>query len=438
MVSMNRVLLVLVLLVLTACQQAQPPAEEGTLVTVHVIDNTRDQHPSVAAVAYQPGTGEWQMARTENYGEYFFYVPTGETRYAVAVNCLSGYLLQFYHLTLDETRSLSVYCQVPGSAAVGSMRALVKAGAGYDRITVFSDVEQVSDILTDDILVELSALQGQERDFAFAAYDGGTAPDEMTYLKLVRGVNLAPAADLGEVSFTAADAVSRSTVAGFSASVPSGYASAYKVRLLSAAGLGGLTLAAGDASGGQYVTLPNPVAGDLYAAQARASELSASSFREISQLKLIPATEAGAIAFELPSASFAPTATAEAFPEFKHLNTDAGDVLGYYLLSAPAGGAPTRANVSLVSSAWLAGSGADGYQTPDLRHLPGFDGTGLPSGESIWTAIVIYGNATAGELVAGPLLPAETGSSLFLNIPVSRLPGLELNQISVGAVMTIP
>jgi len=105
---------------LLAARLTQNP---GTKVTVHLGDVT-GQTALPLAVAAAIGDGEWKRVLPDADGAYAFYVPEGETRYAVAVRC-GGVLplgafacVTSYYLTINLTTEPLLGCATLGAIGV--------------------------------------------------------------------------------------------------------------------------------------------------------------------------------------------------------------------------------------------------------------------------------------------------------------------------------
>ena len=430
---------------LAACnQQNQEP--EGTKVTINVVSPYGGGDPRTATVVYQVGDGDWRLAAQEDLGVYAFTVPSGETKYGVAVGCPAAPLdtvynsVNVYQLTIDEATTIKAPCpNAIGSAITPaeSVKAVAAAGdTGYDKVWLHTAWNDEQAPLGNPVTLYFNPKPN--RDLLIMAYSDSSTKVAPQFVKRIRFVRdfdashppLCPAASPCSFELTSADAPASNTVAGFTAPADAS-ATFFGVGFVSKKGLpiphssgdpdDNPALGSGDSAGGSYWLVPGTESGDVYYAEASAERNT--HVHTMHDSRVID-YEGGNISFSLPTAWFDPSVQENALPTFGNLTYSDPNLIGYAFFF----GKSFLREFVVVSKGWLAGS--QSYTLPDLSGAPGFAGTKpLPGDRVAWDAIAVMANKTIGEILAADPLPIPS--------PLPRLPGLEVKTANKRGEYTV-
>lgn len=418
-------------------QGAGSSQPQGTEVKVELVNAWGT--PATATVVYQVGDGSWELATQKDYGVYSFVVPSGETRYGVAVNCLPsfGTFLGFgprplgtigfasvYQLTTSDTTEIQTPClnlsdQSLGNALVTPQKDSSDPGS-YDNARVYSDLDW--DDVTLGNTTDLMARAGAGRGLLAIAYDSTFYdPAQIARIVVLRNVNVGVDTPI-TVTFNNSDAPTWQSVSTFT--TPSDATSSYfGIGFYSKEGalVPSPDLGMGNRSGGSYAVVPGTESGDLYYAVASTSKADYTLF----QVKLF-GPDAQDPAFELAQSWFDPSAQESIYPVFNGLNYASADLQGYAFNVVLGGFYETI----YVSKDWL--GSATSYTVPDLSGAPDFQGTRPLTGDTIeWNAAAVMANHSIGEMLqAHPL-------ALFENA-IPDIPGLEVSTASKSGSYTAP
>jgi len=398
----------------------------GTKVTATVVNY--DGTPGVVTTAaYQVGGGAWQTLNPDEDGRLVFYVPSGETRYGVAVRCGGLLLLGNYsvnaaaQLTTAESTAPVLGCMSVGPFAEVSGHidvSGVTGAAGYEIEGAFGG--DSGSTTADDCGLDLPL--GPDRDLvAFAKNASGQA----LAAKVVRGIDARAPVALADLALTDADAVEVRNVGAFT--VPGGWNGNYELNLYTAGGATVLDedlLGSGTETGGAVYTVKNAQSGDLY--QLMISASAGASGLKVARFRFVDAPEMGDVVESLsidPFLSYAVAAAAH--PVFPATHPDE-DVQAYMFTTI----SPVNVWSYTVSRGWL--GNASEYATPDLSGLRGFAYTYPLNGEGVsWFAIALKTNGTARELFELPR------ASIFL-FSLPKKAGLVIDAASVRGNFTAP
>ncbi|XOB98418.1 hypothetical protein ACMC9I_11055 [Deinococcota bacterium DY0809b] len=397
----------------------------GTKVTVHPLNYAGDPQEPLA-VAYQVAGGAWQRLLPGEDGAYSFYVPSGEKRYGVAVNCGgffglgnfgTGVVLQ---LTTDESTEPAAACMSMGPFVKVKGQYDASAVTGASWVDVLGDYDSYEDSSTSGTY-EIMLSYGSARDLLVLATD---ASWHALAGKVYRNLD-ATQPFTQDVALTNADAPTGThDVASFD--VPSGWSGVYSVDLLTAGGA--FTdegeLGTGSQAGGSYEVLPGLTADDLYLVSVGADD--GGGDRQVMQLHLLsggaPADVSPSLMDPWPGGY---SVTASALPTFALDHPDAG-VQFYQVYTIM----PVQIWNHTVSKGWLAG--ADRYTFPDLTAVRGFEGSKGLSGEGMeWQVLAVKSSLDPADYLGPP-----QGIMKIYSFPLRA--GAVINAAMAGGDFTIP
>ncbi len=399
---MKRAAWLLLLGLLAACGGGGPP---GTEVTVTLQDNLGS--PAYGFVAFRVGEADWEMARERAPGVYTFNLPAGQARYGVAVTCPANILQWWHHgafvylLTTEDTVSLTVRCaRFSGSAPFDHLEVSWDVrNVGGDRVWVQGWSSDNSSDSSQPLV--LPGPVGEPIPFLAVAYDGSYSDWSKT-----KGLRRFSARVPGHYSlnFDPDDAVDFNNgknvgkLRPFDA--PANYQASYRMEYLLEGGvlftshpLGPAGMGEGDNTGGGFLRVPHPAAGDLYLLH---------TFAEGTRQYLLTRSclTAEGIADRLEAPSF-PDPWPSGYqvdpaplPSFALDRSD--HPTAYRVTLRPFPGSNRAALVVWVSRSWL---GSDrNLAIPDLTALAPFAALKARPGERLeWEAAAIFSTPDFGE-----------------------------------------
>ncbi len=408
---------------LAACGGGGPT---GTTVEVNVTDFANNPMNPVAA-ALQVGNGSWQPLVPTGTGRFKLTVPSGETRYGVALTCPFGLvsgavsLVRVFQLTTTEATVIRTPCpSLSGnlSRIQGTVNTGLGAGSTYRIASGFSEGSSLSNGASFDINIP----SGPNKELVVLGYNSGGV---LQRARILRSLNASSNLSGQNVILTAADAVTIQSVNAFTP--PTGFSGNYSVTFRSQENVY-LRVGNGTAAGGNYSVLPGTVAEDLFFAQGSASL----SGRQVTHIRSF--STPSAVTFNLPAEW--PTGYAvnpAALPTFNnltHLSSDA-QFRAYQILI---NWGPFGFLATTISKGWL-GTGTS-YSLPDLTSIVGFAAKPFSGEEVRWLVLATTSNKPLGELLATG--PAILGDEALLGLGFAALQNLEYKVSGISGDFVVP
>jgi len=412
----------LFLLVISACSN-----DPGTKITVS-FDDVGGQAAFPTAVAYQIGDGEWSNLSPDSEGGYTFYVPSGETRYGVAVRCngLLGSSSQFgavYQLTTAESASPTLPC--PGTSAIATITgtADVSALASSASFAVYSNTASKMYDMKTKGEYRINVPENEKASVVLLAYDDSFSHGFFDLIggRVFHDIN-ATGVTSEDLTLKATDTIGKKLLGPFE--LPPGFTyGGYSASLLTAGGAWAFGLGRGDNTGGVFKTIEGTRSGDFYALIASAPD----GARSLNWQLLVDATEVKNATAKLTMVPFPSgySVTAASRPVFALDGSNDG--LDFHALTITS----SRIYWQYMFSKGWQGDLAS-YQPPDLDGLIGFEGSTPRSGEQLtWYLTSCRGDADPGDYFEA------VHSMATSELMTALVPG-ELQSAEVTGTITVP
>lgn len=412
---------------LAACGGGGP---SGTTVEV-VVTDTYNNPTNPLAAAKQVGAGAWQSLQPSETGLLRLQVPSGETRYGVAINCSLGLglgsiqLAKAYQLTTTEATRIHAVCPTfsgNNSKIAGTVDTGLGMSSEYKISTSFSDGSSQSNGSTYELYLP-------SRPNAEIIVLGLDSSSVLQRARIVRGLNATGNLPGQNFTLSAADAVTPQTVNPFS--VPAGFTGSYSITLRSKQNVYA-KVGSGTVAGGSYAVIPGASSDDLFFATANASTGLGEPKRQVSQTRSF--STPSALTFSLPAewpSSY--TVAPAALPSFTNLTHLSGDpqfrAYRILLVSSPFGFFGIN-----ISKGWLAGNTS--YTVPDLGNVSGFAAKPYSGDEVRWLVQAVVANKPLGDLLSSA--PAMLGEEAILGLGHAALPDLEYKTTDISNKFIVP
>lgn len=410
---------------LVACGGGGP---SGTIVEINVTDLANNALNPYSA-AMQIGSGAWQPLLPSGTGQLKITVPSGETRYGIAISCPFSLglglgavqLARIYQLTTTETTKISVICpSISGnlSRIQGTVSTGLGAGSSYRIASFISGGSTISDGSTYDISIPSSP----SAELIIRGFNSGGA---LLRARIVRSLNASSNLTGQNFTLTAADAVTAQTVNAFTP--PAGFSGNYSVRLRSKGNVYA-EVGNGTAAGGSYSALPGTVAEDLYFAYGTANN----SGREVIHLRSFstPSAVSFNLPAEWPSGYAVNPAALPTFNNLTHLSSDP-QFRAYQMIMI---WGPFGFLAANVSKGWLGSSTS--YSIPDLTAISGFSAKPFSGEEVNWLVQAVTSNKTLSELLS--TAPALLSDEAVLGLGFAPIGGLEYKTAGTSGDFIVP
>lgn len=412
---------------LAACGGGSP---SGITVEI-VVTDTYNNFVNPLAAAKQVGTGAWQGLQPSETGLLKLQVPSGETRYGVAINCGLGLglgsvqLARAYQLTTAEATRIHAVCPMTNgnfSKIAGTVNTGLGAGSKYKILTSFSEDSAQPSGSTYELYMP-------SRPNAEIIVLGLNSSDVLQRARIVRGLNTTSNLPGQNFTLTAGDAVTPQTVNPFS--IPAGFTGSYNIRFRSKQNVYA-KVGSGTAAGGSYAVIPSASSDDLFFATAGASTGLGEPERNVSQTRSFstPSALTFSLPAEWPSSYTVTPAALPSFTNLTHLSSDpqfrAYQIL---LVSSPFGLLGIH-----LSKGWLAGNTS--YTVPDLSSVSGFASRPYSGDEVRWMVRAVVANKPQGDLLSSaPVLLSEEA---ILGLGHAALPDLEYKTAAISDRFIVP
>ncbi|WP_293173587.1 hypothetical protein [Oceanithermus sp.] len=409
---------------LAACLTQNP----GTKVTVH-LDDVTGQTALPLAVAAAVGDSEWKRVLPDADGAYAFYVPEGETRYAVAVRCggtlpLGAFaFVTSYYLTTDLTTEPLLGCATLGTVGVLEGTADVSQIAVAQSLRVFGALNSDA-VIAPSGSYNVYVAQRSDASAVLLAYDDtNQSPLQLAGGRVFQNLGAAGVIQK-DLSLEPGDTIVGHTLDAFT--VPSGWSGSYKAGFYGAGGalvpLG--TLGVGNQAGDSFFSFGGGVEGDVFVVTADANDGAA---RSLGQLFLMGPDAVGDLQPNLAFDPFDDTYSVDpaTFPTFSldHPNHPEG-----YLLMVSW---PYTFSQHLVSSDWLGNRTA--FTVPDLTNLWGFEDIAPATGEEVdWFLVAFTPSVEMGRFTSSPHYFQD-----YL-LPIPRIAGMKVDSAMVEGSFAAP
>ncbi|MDW8425184.1 MAG: hypothetical protein RMK51_04560 [Meiothermus sp.] len=362
-------------------------------------------------------------------GQLKLTVPSGETRYGVAISCPftlglglgAVQLARIYQLSIAETTKISVMCgSLNGnlSRVEGTVNTGLGAGSAY-RVSAF--ISEGTDIANGgSYSINIPSSSGQ--DLLVLGFNSSST---LQRARIVHNLNASSNLTGQNFTLTASDAVTSQTVNAFTP--PAGFTGSYSVRFRSKNNAYA-RVGSGTSAGGSYAALPGAGAEDLYFALGWASSLG----REVAHIRSFstPAALSFSLPAEWPGGYSVNPAALPTFNNLTHLASDP-QFRAYQMLIA---WSPVGFLAATVSKGWLGSSTS--YSFPDLTALGGFSAKPF-SGESVeWLVRAVTSNKTLSELLS--TAPALLSEEAIFGLGFAAVGGLEYKTASTSGDFVVP